>query len=307
MFVVPPLGLPGLDTTRGDRRRAGAATRCACLSSARRAVRSGFALAPGNVAAVAHICRRLDGIPLAIELAAARVRVLTLDQIAARLDDRFALLTGGSRTALPRQQTLQASIDWSYELLSDAEQTLLRRLAPFAGGWTLDAAEAVCGDGATPSSGVLDRLTRLVDSSLVFVTELDGQARYRWLETSRQYARGQAAREWGGRGGPPAPRRVLHGARAADLPTRPALTAAGRDRVGQCARGTAVVARQWGRELGAQLGAALGWFWYHQGYWHEGGAGTTRCACGSRAGRPPRPTRTTCFVKAISRNFRATW
>src|SRR5205807_8834614 len=94
--------------------------------------------------AVLQVCRRLDGIPLAIELAAARVKALPVEEIAARLDDRFRLLTGGSRTALPRQQTLRALIDWSHDLLSGAERTLLRRLSVFAGGWTLGAAEAVC-------------------------------------------------------------------------------------------------------------------------------------------------------------------
>src|SRR5258708_6477349 len=111
------------------------------------AARSGFRLGGGEDArAVARICRRLDGIPLALELAAARVALLTLPQIAARLDDRFHLLTGGSRVALPRQQTLQALIDWSYDLLSEAEQALLRRLSVFAGGWSLEAAEGVCSD-----------------------------------------------------------------------------------------------------------------------------------------------------------------
>ena len=104
-----------------------------------------------NAPAVAQVCHRLDGIPLAIELAAARVRVLTVEQIAARLDDRFRLLTGGSRTALPRQQTLRAAIDWSFSLLSEPERVLLRRLSVFAGGWTLEAAEAVCGRGSADS------------------------------------------------------------------------------------------------------------------------------------------------------------
>src|SRR5207247_330090 len=108
------------------------------------AVQTGFAVTDQNAPAIAQICRRLDGIPLAIELAAARVRALTPEQIAARLDDRFRLLTGGSRSALPRQQTLRSLIDWSYDLLSDPEQVLLRRLSVFAGGWTLEAAEDVC-------------------------------------------------------------------------------------------------------------------------------------------------------------------
>src|SRR5207247_6391428 len=107
-----------------------------------------FAVSQANAASVAQVCQRLDGIPLAIELAAARVRVLPVEQIHERLDDMFRLLTGGSRTALPRQQTLRALIDWSYDLLSLPEQALLRRLSVFAGGWTLEAAEAVSiGDG----------------------------------------------------------------------------------------------------------------------------------------------------------------
>lgn len=148
-----------------------------------RAVRPSFELTNHNAPTVAQICRRLDGIPLAIELAAARVRVLAVEQIAARLDDRFRLLTGGGRTAPPRHQTLQAAIDWSYQLLSPAERTLLRRLAVFVRGWTLEAAEAICGEG------VLDLLTGLVDKSLVVAESLDGEeARYRLLETIRQYA-----------------------------------------------------------------------------------------------------------------------
>ena len=140
--------------------------------------------------AVAQICARLDGIPLALELAAARVRVLPPEHLLARLEDRFRLLTGGSRTALARHQTLQGAVDWSYGLLSDEEQTLFRRLAAFAGGWTLEAAEAVCAGGRIGAPEVLELLTRLVDKSLVAVEEqADGTARYRLLETLRQYGR----------------------------------------------------------------------------------------------------------------------
>jgi predicted ATPase/class 3 adenylate cyclase len=139
--------------------------------------------------AVAQICRRLDGIPLAIELAAARVKVLSLEQIAERLDDRFRLLTGGSRTALPRQQTLRALIDWSYQLLSEQERLLFRRLAVFVGGWTLKAAEAVCGVAGIEPFDILDLLTHLVDKSLVIVENTGKESRYRRLETIRQYAR----------------------------------------------------------------------------------------------------------------------
>jgi len=151
-----------------------------------------FQLTQDNASFVAQICSRLDGIPLALELAASRVKVLTPEQIAARLDDRFRLLTGGSRTALPRQQTLRAMIDWSYSLLTEQEKTLFRRLAVFAGGWTLEAAELVCADdeqdGILPHD-VLDLLTRLVDKSLVTTEEVMSETRYHRLETIRQYSR----------------------------------------------------------------------------------------------------------------------
>jgi predicted ATPase/class 3 adenylate cyclase len=148
-----------------------------------------FKVTNATAPAVAQICHRLDGIPLAIELAAARVKVLSLEQIAERLDDRFRLLTGGSRTALPRQQTLRALIDWSYQLLSEQERLLFRRLAVFVGGWTLEAAEAVCtGKGIEPVD-ILDLLTHLVDKSLVIVQTIGKESRYRRLETIRQYAR----------------------------------------------------------------------------------------------------------------------
>jgi predicted ATPase/class 3 adenylate cyclase len=157
-------------------------------------VQPSFSLTAQNAPTVAQICRRLDGIPLAIELAAARVRVLSVEQISERLDDRFRLLTGGQRGRLPRQQTLQATIDWSYRLLTEPERVLFRRLSVFAGGWTLEAAEAICaGDTAgleveLDSLEVLDLLARLVDKSLVMKIELDGSARFRRLETVRQYA-----------------------------------------------------------------------------------------------------------------------
>jgi predicted ATPase/class 3 adenylate cyclase len=143
-----------------------------------------FSLTEKNASSIAQICRRLDGIPLALELAAARATVLTAEQISSRLDDRFKLLTGGSRTALPRQQTLRALIDWSYDMLSDEERALLRRLSIFAGGWTFEAAEYIC-----PKNDVLDLLSHLVNKSLVIVDEDGETTRYRLLETIRQYAR----------------------------------------------------------------------------------------------------------------------
>jgi predicted ATPase/class 3 adenylate cyclase len=149
----------------------------------------GFRLTSDNAPAVAQVCSRLDGIPLALELAAARVNVLRIEQIAARLDDRFRLLTGGSRTAVPRQQTLRALIDWSYDLLVEPERVLLRRLSVFAGGWTLEAAEAVCAGDGLDHDEVLDVLAQLVNKSLVVADREQGQeTRYRLLETIRQYA-----------------------------------------------------------------------------------------------------------------------
>jgi non-specific serine/threonine protein kinase len=153
------------------------------------AAHAGFALTEANGPAVVQICQRLDGIPLALELAAVRVKVFSPEQIVVRLDDRFRLLRGGSRTALPRQQTLQALIDWSYSLLPENERILLRRLSVFAGGWSFNAAEAVCAGEGLEIVDVLDLLTHLIEKSLVMVESDDGELRYRMLETIRQYAR----------------------------------------------------------------------------------------------------------------------
>jgi non-specific serine/threonine protein kinase len=154
------------------------------------AVDPSFTAAAANAALIADVCIRLDGIPLAIELAAARVKVLSLEQIHTRLNDRFRLLTGGSRTAVARQRTLEATVEWSYGLLSNAERRLLRRLSVFAGGWTMEAAEAVTADDASERDDVLESLSRLVDKSLANVERDDeGGRRYHFLETVRQYAR----------------------------------------------------------------------------------------------------------------------
>jgi len=150
----------------------------------------GFAIRPQNARVIAKICQRLDGIPLAIELAATRANMLTVEQILKRLDDRFNFLTRGLRTALPRHQTLRATIEWSYDLLSETERQLFNRLSVFAGGWTLEAAEAVRGQDELKRSNILDLLGRLVDKSLVLVelTSASGETRYRMLETIREYA-----------------------------------------------------------------------------------------------------------------------
>jgi predicted ATPase/class 3 adenylate cyclase/DNA-binding CsgD family transcriptional regulator len=151
-------------------------------------VRPNFAITNDNAPSVAGICHALDGIPLAIELAAARVRLMAVEEIAAALTDRFRLLTGGTRGALPRQQTLRASVDWSYELLGEDERTLLRRLAVFIGGWTLDLAEDVTAGEGLGRYAILDVLSSLVDKSLVLVEDRARSTRYRMLETVRQYA-----------------------------------------------------------------------------------------------------------------------
>ncbi|MGE5083833.1 MAG: BTAD domain-containing putative transcriptional regulator [Acidobacteriota bacterium] len=149
-----------------------------------------FAMTNQNAPAIAQICHHLDGIPLAIELAAARVKMFSVQEIAARLDDRFNLLTAGMRTALPRHQTLRALIDWSHELLSERERFLLRRLSVFAGGWTLEAAEFVCAGEGIESHQILDLLTQLLNKSLIFTEQSHGQeTRYLMLETIRQHAR----------------------------------------------------------------------------------------------------------------------
>jgi predicted ATPase/DNA-binding CsgD family transcriptional regulator len=152
----------------------------------------GFALGAGNVSAVSALCRSLDGVPLAIELAAAWVRVLSVEQIVARLDDRFRLLTSGDRTAPARQRTLRAAIDWSHDLLAEREQVMLRRLSVFA-GWSLEMAEQVCSGDDLPAADVLDLLAALADKSLVVVDSgVNGQTRYRMLDSIREYAAARA-------------------------------------------------------------------------------------------------------------------
>ena len=220
LYRVPSLAFPDPDAAAARSRGCRGYAAVALLLERAQARGAASRLSAHNAAAVAAVCARLDGIPLAIELAAARLSALPVEQVAARLDDCFRLLTGGSRTAVPRQRTLRATMDWSYELLSRQEQAVLRRLAVFAGGWTLEAAEAICADAEAGSAGtplrrepsagagrddaaarlpagaVLDALAGLVDKSLVLLeasrlgddaTPADGP-RYRLLETMRQYA-----------------------------------------------------------------------------------------------------------------------
>ena len=240
------------------------------------ASRPGFRLTPANAAGVAKICARLDGIPLAIELAAARVKVLSVDEIAGRLADRFKLLTLGSRTAPRRHQTLRATLDWSHDLLSEQERLLLRRLAVFAGGWTLAAAEAVCADQECPAGEVLDVLTRLVDRSLVVVGDLGQDTWYRLLETVRLYAREKLDAAGDGDG---VRRRhrdwYLHLAETVEPELQgPALESWLRRL--EAEHDNIRAALEWCRtsepdpEYGLRLAGAMWHFWEVRGYWTEG-------------------------------------
>ena len=240
-----------------------------------RAVDPNFTHTIANAGAIVRICRRLDGIPLAIELAAARVVVLSLEQIEARLHDRFRLLTGGARTAVARQRTLEATVEWSCQLLSDTEQLFLNRLSVFPAAWSLDAAEYVCGTGGIGAGDVLDLLTELVNKSLVVVDDGPGERRYRFLETIRQFAR----------------QRLVHSGEAEASRRRHfeffyrefrgALPLLRHHHQLACLRRVGLeqdnlrAALDWGLtipddERGVELAGALFWFWTKRGLYEEG-------------------------------------
>lgn len=185
-LLVPPHGEDGPSELDTQRLMEYEAVRLFVERAVR--VSSGFRLTPRNASAVVEICRQLDGIPLAIEMAAVRLRSLSVSEVNARLEDRFRLLTSGNRGVLPRHQTLRAAIDWSYDQLFETERGLLRRLAVFAGGWTWDTAEAVCADSLLPGEDIQDLLSGLADKSLVVAEAREEATRYRLLETVRQYA-----------------------------------------------------------------------------------------------------------------------
>ena len=232
-----------------------------------------FRLTSQHANAVAQICWRLDGIPLALELAAARVRMLTPEQIARRLDDSFRVLTGGSRTVLPRQQTLKATVDWSHDLLTEPERVLFRRLAVFVGGWGLEAAEDVCADELLSREEVFDLLSLLAEKSLVLVEDVAAEARYRLLETIRQYAwerldqAGESRivrdrhRDW-----------CLVRAEQAEYSLETVSPATWRQFVTEYPNLRAAL--KWcldgDGKLGLRLAGALWQFWWKQGLWTEG-------------------------------------
>jgi non-specific serine/threonine protein kinase len=189
-YRVPSLSVPSNEETSTPETVAAYESARLFIERAR-LQRPHFVVTAENAPPLASICRRLDGIPLAIELAAPRVRSMSVEEVDRRLDQRFGLLAGGSRTALPRHRTLRSMVDWSYNLLSDAEKATLQQVSVFAGGWTLEAAEQVCAGDGVDATEVLDLLTSLADKNLVTAEERDGATRYGLLETVRHYARDQ--------------------------------------------------------------------------------------------------------------------
>ncbi len=252
--------------------------------------RADFRVTQKNAAAVASVCHRLDGIPLAIELAAARLRSLSVEEIHRKLDQRFLLLTGSSRTVPHRQQTLRAAIDWSYDLLSDVEKALFCALSVFAGGWTLEAAEEVCAGEGIESQEVLDLLTSLVDKSLVVAEERAAVTRYRFLETVHQYATEHL--QGLGKDAHWCRRHLAHFLALAEA-AEPQLT--GKDQQAWLDRLETehdnlrlALARSTGaagdRESGLRLTTALSRFWLVRGYLAEGRAWVSRLLAGMAGG-----------------------
>ncbi|MEU7528028.1 BTAD domain-containing putative transcriptional regulator [Saccharothrix sp. NPDC042600] len=272
LWPVEPLALPAADA---DPRAVEASPAVRLLRDRAAAVRSDLVVDAAALATMARVCQALDGMPLAIELAAARLRTMSLEQLAHRLDDRFRLLTGGSRTALPRHRTLRAVIDWSWELLNPAERVVLRRLAVFSGGASLEAAERVCAADGVESWQVLELLTALTEKSLV-VTEGDAAPRYRTLSTIKEYAAQRLAEA-----GESEHARHAHLAHFTDLveAAQPHLLRAGQlewlaalevehDNIVAAMRGALAA----GEAQGAmRLAAAAGWFWWLGGHKVEGG------------------------------------
>lgn len=271
IYHVSPMQLPGDDTSIDQLISYEAID---LFTERAIAARHDFQLTGENSAAVIQICRRLDGIPLAIELAAARVKILSPEQIAERLQDRFQLLISGSRTALPRQKTLEATMDWSYNLLDHSERTLLRKFAVFSGGWTLEAAETIGSSPDVDKGLILDLLSQLVEKSLVLVEEQKGSVRYRMLETVRQYGIKKLTEE--GELFQAQRRHVYYFIQLAELADDGLRNSNQLDSIKALENEHDNLRRalRWAiensdAESACRLVAALGWFWFMRGYWKE--------------------------------------
>jgi predicted ATPase len=295
LWQVEPLALPAEGAHPSD---VGSAPAVRLLLDRAGAVRKGIGSDADTLSALVGICSALDGIPLAIELAAARLRTMSLDQLARRLDDRFRLLTGGSRTALPRHRTLSAVVDWSWDLLTEPERAVLRRLAVFSGGASLEAVERVCADEAVPRQRVLDLLTALTEKSLL-VADLDGTPRYRMLGTIREYAAHRLAEA----GETELMRRAHlgyftelaetaepHLRRAEQLEWLAALTVE-HDNISAALRGAIAGGRA---HEAMRLVAAAGWYWFLGGHKAEGTE--LSIAAASLPGEVPDEVRATAYL-----------
>ena len=272
-WLIPPLSSPGADdpsTVDG----LGRYEAVRLFSERAAAIVPHFTLTAENAPIVAEVCRRMDGIPLAIELAAARLRILSIEQIRQRLDQRFQLLTAGSRTALPRHQTLRAAIDWSYALLAEKERVLFGRLAAFVGGCAPEAAEAICAGGAVESGDVLGLVAQLVDKSLLLPERRADEVRYRMLDTILEFGRDKLREA-----GEESAVRARHAAFFLSLAERAEPQLRGTGQAAWFARletehDNLRVALDWllqrDGEAVLRLGCALWWFWYVHGYYREG-------------------------------------
>ncbi|MFG2883509.1 BTAD domain-containing putative transcriptional regulator [Streptomyces sp. NPDC048297] len=271
LWHVEPLALPGADAGPAEIDSAPAVR---LLRDRAGAVRRDLAADARTRATMVRVCRALDGMPLAIELAAARLRTMSVEQLAGRLDDRFRLLTGGSRTALPRHRTLRAVVDWSWELLTEAERTVLRRLSVFSGGASLHAAERVCAGDAVEQEQVLELLTALTEKSLL-LAEGDGAPRYRMLGTVKEYAAHRLAEA-----GESERARHAHLAHFTELAetAEPHLRRAGQlrwlaglgaehDNIGAAMRGALAAGEA---QAATRLAAGAGWYWWLSGHRAEG-------------------------------------
>jgi predicted ATPase/DNA-binding SARP family transcriptional activator len=271
LFLVEPLALPEGDASPGEIESSPAVQ---LLRDRAGAVRRDLAVDARTLCTMARVCQALDGMPLAIELAAARLRTMSIDQLASRLDDRFRLLTGGSRTALPRHRTLRAVVDWSWELLTEAERMVLGRLSVFSGGASLEAAERVCAGDAVEQEQLLELLTSLTEKSLL-LTEGDGAPRYRMIGTIREYAAQRLAEA-----GEADLARHMHLAyftgltetaepylRRAEQLEWLATLEAEHDNIGSAMRGALAAGEAY---AAMRLAAGAGWYWWLSGHRAEG-------------------------------------